>query len=140
MRFPETFRKQRIQLCSRGIRAAHGAFAIKLKAKHFCGEDVLCSHACVCCARFFLAACLSRAAFGFLSYSKVWIFRSISCLEGRSEDRDRPCTRKKARCLRIVSPQIIRPIFKLRISKIGVWVKQILKRRRWIFLAHRLIS
>ena len=34
----------------------------------------------------------------------------------------------------------IRPIFKLRISKFGVWVKQILKRRRWAFLVHRLIS
>ena len=29
--------------------------------------------------------------------------------------------------------------FKLRISKFGVWVKQIIKRRRWAFLAHRLI-
>ena len=35
---------------------------------------------------------------------------------------------------------IVRPIFKLRISKFGVWVNQILKRRRWIFLMHRLIS
>ena len=30
-------------------------------------------------------------------------------------------------------------IFKLRISKFGVWVKRIIKRRRWIFLARRLI-
>ena len=30
--------------------------------------------------------------------------------------------------------------YTLRISKFGVWVKRILKRRRWIFLAHRLIS
>ena len=35
-------------------------------------------------------------------------------------------------------PQYIRPMFKLRISKFGVWVKQVFKRRRWIFLAHRL--
>ena len=34
----------------------------------------------------------------------------------------------------------LRPIFKLRISKFGVWVKQNLKRRRWIFLVHHLIS
>ena len=34
----------------------------------------------------------------------------------------------------------IRPIVKLRISKFGVWAKQILKRRRWTFLVHRLIS
>ena len=33
----------------------------------------------------------------------------------------------------------IRPSFKLRISKFGVWAKQILKRRRWAFLARRLI-
>ena len=33
----------------------------------------------------------------------------------------------------------IRPILKPRISKFGVWVKQILK-RRWICLVHRLIS
>ena len=30
--------------------------------------------------------------------------------------------------------------FKLRISKFGVWVRRILKRRRWVFLARRLIS
>ena len=35
---------------------------------------------------------------------------------------------------------LIRPIFKLRIFKFGVWAEQILKRRRWIFLARRLIS
>ena len=34
----------------------------------------------------------------------------------------------------------IRPIFKLRIYNSGFRAKQILKRRRWIFLAHRLIS
>ena len=34
----------------------------------------------------------------------------------------------------------LRPIFKLSISKFGVWVKQIIKRRRWTFLVHRLIS
>ena len=34
----------------------------------------------------------------------------------------------------------VRPIFELRISDFGIWVKQILKRRRWAFLAHRLIS
>ena len=34
----------------------------------------------------------------------------------------------------------VRPMFILRISKSGVWVKQILKRRRWIFLVHCLIS
>ena len=33
----------------------------------------------------------------------------------------------------------VRPIFKLRIAKFGIWVKHILKRRRWIFWAHRLI-
>ena len=32
------------------------------------------------------------------------------------------------------------PIFKLRISKFGVWVKRFLTWRRWAFLAHRLIS
>ena len=35
---------------------------------------------------------------------------------------------------------VLRPIFKLRISKFGVWVKRILTSRRWVFLAHRLIS
>ena len=35
--------------------------------------------------------------------------------------------------------QHLRPIFVLRIFKFGVWVKQILKRRRWTFLVHRLI-
>ena len=34
----------------------------------------------------------------------------------------------------------VRSIFKLRISKFGVLVKQILTTRRWIVLAHRLIS
>ena len=38
------------------------------------------------------------------------------------------------------APPRLRPIFKLRISEFGVWVKQILKRRRWAFLARRLIS
>ena len=33
-----------------------------------------------------------------------------------------------------------RPLFVLRIFKFGVWVKRILKRRRWIFLVYRLIS
>ena len=61
MRFLETSEKQRIPFCSRGFRAAHSVLR-KLKARHFCGEDVLCSHACVCCARFFLAVCLSRAS------------------------------------------------------------------------------
>ena len=34
----------------------------------------------------------------------------------------------------------LRPIFKLRIYNSGIWVKRILKRRRWAFLARRLIS
>ena len=34
----------------------------------------------------------------------------------------------------------LRSVFILRISKFGVWVKHILKRRRWIFLVRRLIS
>ena len=43
-------------------------------------------------------------------------------------------------CVKCAAKSHIRPIFKLRISKSGVWVKQILERRRWIFLVHRLIS
>ena len=34
----------------------------------------------------------------------------------------------------------LRPIFKLRIYNSGIWVKLILKRRGWIFLARRLLS
>ena len=34
----------------------------------------------------------------------------------------------------------IRPIVVLRIFKSGVWANQLFKRRRWIFLARRLIS
>ena len=34
---------------------------------------------------------------------------------------------------------LLRPMFILRISKFGIRVKQILKRRRWMFLARRLI-
>ena len=36
--------------------------------------------------------------------------------------------------------RLLRSIFKLRVSKFGVWAKQILTSRRWAFLAHRLIS
>ena len=40
-----------------------------------------------------------------------------------------------------ISPlEQLRPIFKLGISNFGVCVKQILKRRRWAFLARFLIS
>ena len=35
---------------------------------------------------------------------------------------------------------VVRPMFKLRISRVGVWVKQILKRRRRAFSVRRLIS
>ena len=34
----------------------------------------------------------------------------------------------------------LRSIFKLRISEFGVCVRRTLKRRRWVFLVHRLIS
>ena len=39
----------------------------------------------------------------------------------------------------IGSARRVRPIFKLRIYTFGIWVKQIIKQRRWVFLVHRLI-
>ena len=36
--------------------------------------------------------------------------------------------------------KVLRPIFRLRIYNVGIRAKQILKRRRWIFLVHRRIS
>ena len=40
----------------------HTALCEETDKKHFCGEDVFRSHASFCCARFFLAACLSCAS------------------------------------------------------------------------------
>ena len=37
-------------------------------------------------------------------------------------------------------PNVLRPTFKLRIYNFGIWVKHILKQRRWAFLVHCLIS
>ena len=43
-------------------------------------------------------------------------------------------------CYNLLFIRVLRSIFKLRIFEFGVWVKRILKRRRWTFLARRLIS
>ena len=53
--------------------------------------------------------------------------------------RPREHEEKQRRLCCSASLRSIRSIFKLRISKFGVWVKQILKQRRWAFLAHRLL-
>ena len=63
------------------------------------------------------------------SFALIWDkFRPLTTRPSRREGRD------------VSRAGIVRPIFVLRIFKFGVWVKLILKRRRWIFLARRLIS
>ena len=46
-------------------------------------------------------------------------------------------TRGLLKMLRALS-SFIRPIFKLRVYKFGIWAKRFLKQRRWVFLVHRL--
>ena len=55
----------------------------------------------------------------------------------RAHSRAAPARKPWARAS---STRPLLAIFKLRISKFGVWVNRILTSRRWAFLAHRLFS
>ena len=65
--------------------------------------------------------------------STIIISSSISSSSSSSSSRRR-------RIISHLFPISVRPIFKLRIYNLGIWVKQILKQRSWAFLVHRLIA